>query len=153
MMGFRILLLSLVALSLPFGGMAETVVARQTVRSKAVLTASDISVLPEDVAGAISDPGLVVGMEARVVLYAGRPIKPEDIGRPALIERNQLVTLVYNQGGLKISTEGRSLARAAAGERVRAMNLASKSTVIGLVDGAGRIIVGNGDPVIAGRGN
>lgn len=123
-------------------GVAETLVARHTIRSKSVLTEADLMVVPEDVAGALTHPLDATGMEARVVLYAGRPIRPSDIGPPALIERNQTVPLIYNQGGLSITTEGRSLDRAGEGDMVRVMNLASKSTVSGLVDARGRVIVG-----------
>jgi flagella basal body P-ring formation protein FlgA len=128
---------------------AETLVAAHTVRTKAVLSAEDLAVLPRTTPGALSDPAQAIGMEARVVLYAGRPIRPGDIGPPAAIERNQIVTLVYDRSGLTIVTEGRSLARAAVGERVRVMNLASRSTVTGTVDAAGRIVVGPPDTFLS----
>lgn len=120
---------------------SETLVASRTVRSKAVLGVEDLAVVPESVPGALTDPDRAIGMEARVVLYAGRPIRPEDIGPPAVIERNQIITLIYQSAGLSISTEGRSLSRASSGEHVRAMNLSSRSTVSGLVDPSGLVFV------------
>jgi flagella basal body P-ring formation protein FlgA len=87
-------------------------------------------------------PVLAVGMEARVAIYAGRPVRAQDLGAPALVERNQLVPLIYLSGGLAISTEGRALARGAAGEVIRVMNLSSRNTVNGRVGPDGAIYVG-----------
>lgn len=125
---------------------AETLVASRTIRSQTVLSATDLSVVPGAVAGALMHPDAAIGMEARVVLYAGRPIRAEDVGPPALVERNQTVTLLYRHGGLTIATEGRSLARAAAGEQIRAMNVSSRTTITGQVDPTGRVIVQNAAP-------
>lgn len=120
---------------------ADTVVATRTLRAQTVLTASDVGVIATHVAGALTSPEAAIGMEARVMLYAGRPVRPGDIGPPALIDRNQIVTLVYLNGGLAIQTEGRALGRAAAGETLRVMNLASRKTVLGAVGPDGRIFV------------
>ena len=85
----------------------------------------------------------VIGQEARVVLYAGRPVLPNDIGPPALIDRNQIVTLVYIAGPMTILAEGRSLGRGAVGDRVRVMNLSSRTTITGSVSLSGDVIVSN----------
>jgi len=77
-----------------------------------------------------------------VVLYPGRPILSGDLGAPAVVERNQTVTLIYRQGSLLIATDARALGRAGVGDMLRVMNLASRSTVSGQVDEAGRVIVG-----------
>jgi flagella basal body P-ring formation protein FlgA len=79
---------------------------------------------------------------ARVVLYTGRPIRPGDVGPAAIIDRNQIVTLLFSRNGLKIATEARALGRAGVGDRVRVMNLASRSTITGTVDRHGRVLVG-----------
>ncbi|HAW49029.1 MAG TPA: flagella basal body P-ring formation protein FlgA, partial [Roseovarius sp.] len=83
----------------------------------------------------------LIGQEARVALYEGRPVRPGDVGPPAVIERNQVVPLIYLRGGLEIMTEGRSLDRAGIGDHVRVMNLASRATVSGRVTASGRILV------------
>ena len=71
------------------------------------------------------------------------PLRPEDLGAPALVERNQIVSLVYRSGGLVILADGRALARGAEGDVIRVMNLASKTTVSGRVGPDGRILVGD----------
>lgn len=86
-------------------------------------------------AGHVADPAEAVGMEARVTLYAGRPIPLAALAPPALVERNQLVTLVFRAGALEIRAEGRALARGAPDAPVRVMNLASRTIVTGRVAG------------------
>ena len=137
-MRILLLLLSLVA---AFPAFAETVFAVNTIRAQTILTAQDLMVRDVEIAGAITSPDQIIGQEARVALYAGRPIRPGDIGPPAVVERNQIVPLVFNSNGLKISAEGRALQRAGVGEYIRVMNLSSRNTIMGLVAEDGRILV------------
>lgn len=117
----------LVCLALPAN--AETVVAARTIPAQSVISAEDLAFQDGDLPGGESDPLLFVGMEARVALYAGRPINIADVGFPAIVDRNQIIPLIFQSNGLMISTEGRSLARAGPGEIIRVMNLASRTTV------------------------
>lgn len=130
-----------IALILPGAAIADMVVATRTIRAQSVVTAMDIAMKPGDAPGAATHPDDVVGQEARVALYAGRPIRPSDLGPPAVVERNQIIPLIFEANGLRIVTEGRSLSRAGAGERVRVMNMSSRSTVSGRVTADGRVIV------------
>jgi len=113
----------------------RTVVAARPIRAKAVIDAADLTVTPGATAGALSQPSDAVGMEARVAIYVGWPVRAADLAPPAVVERNALVTLLFTRGGLSIQTDGRALGRAGLGERVRVMNLDSRVTVTGLVTG------------------
>ena len=124
---------------------AETLVAARTIRAQAILAPSDLAIIDKTIPGSLANADQAIGMEARVVLYAGRPIRPSDLGPPAIIERNQIVTLVYRRGGLTIAADARALARAGVGDALRVMNLASRSTVTGLVRGDGTVTVGGPD--------
>ncbi len=108
---------------------AETLVAARTIPAQTIIEMADLLARDMEVPGTISDPLLLVGMETRVALYAGRPIRLGDVGQPAIVERNQIVSLMYDAGGITVSTDGRSLERAGPGERVRVMNLSSRTTV------------------------
>jgi flagella basal body P-ring formation protein FlgA len=121
---------------------AETVVAARTLRAQTLIAPHDIEVVPGRTPGTLADPAEAVGREARVRLYAGRPIRPADLGQPAVIERNDLVTLAYEGGGLAIRTEGRALGRAGVGEFLSVMNLGSKAIVTGRVAPDGTVRVG-----------
>ncbi len=120
---------------------ADTVVATRNIRANVIITAQDLKLVPSDLPGGFQLPEDVVGQEARVVLYAGRPILVKDIGPPALVERNQIVTLAYVSGPLTILAEGRSLGRAGIGDRVRVLNLSSRTTVTGSVLADGTVSV------------
>jgi flagella basal body P-ring formation protein FlgA len=120
---------------------ADILVPVRTIRAKEIISAEDLEPKVADIEGALSDVRDIVGMEARVALYPGRPVRHEDVGPPAIIGRNDVVTIVFFQGGLRIETEGRALGRGALGETIRVMNLSSRTTVTGRVSGDGSIEV------------
>jgi flagella basal body P-ring formation protein FlgA len=120
---------------------AETVVAARTIRSQTVLGPADLAVIDGEVPGAAIALDEVLGLEARVILYAGRPVLLDQVGPPALVDRNQVVELTFREGALTITAEGRSLGRGGVGDTVRVMNLASKKTVTGLIMDDGSIVV------------
>jgi len=121
---------------------ADTVIATRTIRAQTLIEPGDVALVAAEVPGALTDTALAIGQEARVVLYAGRPIRGGDLGPAAVIERNQTVTLQYSVGGLAIATEGRALGRGGPGDVIRVMNLASRSTVSGRVQPDGTVAVG-----------
>jgi flagellar basal body P-ring formation protein FlgA len=121
---------------------AESVIALRTIQAQSVVTAEDLNAVDAVIDGAVSDAALVIGQEARVTIYAGRPIRSADFGPAALVDRNQIVSLVYDAGGLQIVTEGRALGRGGTGDIIRAMNLSSRTTVVGTVTTTGAVRVG-----------
>ncbi len=133
-------LLLILALAAPAS--AESVVATRTIRAKTLIGPEDLTLVSAELPGALTDPAAALGQEARVAIYAGKPVRPGDFGPPTLVDRNQLVTLVYVSGGLAISTEGRALGRGAAGENIRVMNLGSRNTVTGRIGPDGAVYVG-----------
>jgi flagellar basal body P-ring formation protein FlgA len=127
---------------MPTSVAAESFVALRTIPAKTVLAAADMTSVDAEIDGAVRDPAAVLGLEARVTVFAGRPILVEDFVAPALVTRNQMVPLIYAQGALMIVAEGRALDRGALGETIRAMNLASRTTISGVVTAEGAIRVG-----------
>ena len=134
-------LLLCLLLSMGTSALAEAVVPTRTIRAREIIDARDLTVNSADISGAISQPQDIIGQEARVTLYAGRPIRPGDIGPPAVIGRNDIVSLVFSNGSLKIVTEGRALGRGAVGETIRAMNVGSRTAVTGVILANGSIEV------------
>lgn len=116
---------------------ADVFMPTRVIRAREIISSADVARQVSDGTGAED----VVGLEARITLYPNRPIRVGDVGPPAIVERNQLVTLVYATGGLRIITEGRALARGAAGDTVRVINLASRLSVSGRVRDDGWIEV------------
>lgn len=121
---------------------ADTVVASRTIRAKEVILSSDLKLIADDIAGMASRPEEVAGFEAKRILYSGRPIALSDIGPVAVVDRNQIVPLAFKVNGLTIKTEGRALGRGGSGDRIRVINLDSKTTVTGKVDQTGTVWVG-----------
>ncbi|WP_377510205.1 flagellar basal body P-ring formation chaperone FlgA [Octadecabacter sp. R77987] len=130
----RVLLLCLLAAP----AAADTLVAARTIPARAIIGPDDLLLRDIATTGGVTDPSALIGMEARVALYAGRPIRQGDVGPPAVVDRNQIIPLVYMRSGLMISTEGRALDRAGPGDLIRVMNLSSRSTVTARIgpDGA-----------------
>ncbi|SEL54384.1 flagella basal body P-ring formation protein FlgA [Roseovarius azorensis] len=119
---------------------ADRIVAARTIRAQEIIAAEDLLLEPGTGRGSVTLQDLI-GKEALVSLYPGRPVRAADVGPPALIDRNQIVSLIYLRGGLRIMTEGRALARAGMGEYVRVMNLASRATIVGRVTADGQVLV------------
>lgn len=135
------LLVLISCLVFPVAGMADVVLPTRTIRAKETISPSDLEVRPGQVPGAVQHLEDLIGQEARTALYPGRPIQVADVGPPALVDRNDLVILVFAKHGLSISVEGRALGRGAAGDRIRVMNLSSRSSVTGKIRPDGQIEV------------
>lgn len=120
---------------------ADTLVAARPIPARHILTAADIELRPTANLQGVTDPGLVIGKETTMAIYAGRPIELSNLVEPAMIERNQIIPLIYRAGALSITTEGRSLDRGRVGERIRVMNLESRLSVSAIVSETGEAIV------------
>lgn len=133
-----------IILALATPALSETLVATRVVRPNTVISESDFAVADQGVSGALTKTARIVGLEARITLYPGRPIMPEHVGPPAIVERNQPIKLIFRQGLLTISTDARALSRGGIGDVIRAMNLASRTTVSGRILPNGTIEVTSG---------
>ncbi|MEL6464875.1 MAG: flagellar basal body P-ring formation chaperone FlgA [Pseudomonadota bacterium] len=122
-------------------GLADTVMPTRTLRPGTLIAASDVILRDGVSPGMFDRVSDVIGQEAKIALYAGRPIPFEAIGAPAIVNRNQIVPLFFNAGGLSIETEGRALERGGVGDRVRVMNLGSRATLFGFVQEDGSVKV------------
>lgn len=120
---------------------AQTVTPARMIRPGETLGPLDLVILPQRTPGALASPDQALGQEARVVLYPGRPIGPGDLRPPALVQRNDLIELVFQRNGLQIVAEGRVLDRGAVGDRVQVLNTASRLRITGQVLPDGRVRV------------
>lgn len=68
---------------------AQTIVAAHAIRARSIISVQDLAILEQDTAGGITSASDIIGLEARVNLYAGRPIRKSEVGAPAILERNQ----------------------------------------------------------------
>lgn len=123
--------------------LADIVVPTRTIRANAIITDIDVGTKAGEIVNGFDRVTDVIGQEARTTLYAGRPIRVDEIGPPALVTRNQIVSLTFQSAGLVITTEGRSLERGGVGDRVRIMNLSSRATLFGQIQPDGSVEVKN----------
>lgn len=120
---------------------ADVVTPTRTLRPGTLITSQDLTIRDGLQLGAFDRISDVAGQEARIALYAGRPIPFEAIGPPAIVNRNQIVALSFSTAGISITTEGRAMERGGVGDRIRIMNLQSRATLFGLVQVDGTIKV------------
>jgi flagella basal body P-ring formation protein FlgA len=84
---------------------------------------------------------LAVGLAAQRALRAGQALKQSDLMKPELIQRNEMVTLVYEAPGITLTMRGKAIEPGSEGDAVSVVNLESKRTVQGTVTGFGRVTV------------
>ena len=128
-----------ISMALPL--LADVAVAARNIRPGVVLAASDVILIRGEANDAFSDTRDLVGLEAKVALYAGHTILSSQVVRAASVERNRVIELVYATSGLSMTTEGRALGRGAEGQRIRVMNLASKTSIFGTIQRDGSVLV------------
>ena len=133
--------LALLLLAIAVPAAAQSVMVVRPVRAGMALLPEDLGFSEAFAPDGFDDPRDLIGLEARVNLYPGRPVRAREIGSPTVIERNEIVPLTFVRGGLTITVEGRAMGRAGEGEGVRVMNLSSRSTVTGTATAAGAVVV------------
>ena len=118
-------------------------VAARTLGPGTVLAPADIASGPADRPGVVADPSRLVGMRTLVAVYRGQPFPEGAVAPPLAVRRNAVVRLLYAQGAVRLTAEGRALDEAAAGEALRVLNLASRTVVTGRARADGAVEVGS----------
>lgn len=121
---------------------ADFFVAAHPIRAHTILATNDVELVEGDSTGAFDTIEEILGFETKVAIYPGQPILEGQLGPRAIVERNEIVALVFYRNGLTISTVGRALDRGGTGEVIRVMNQSSKNTLFGRVMADGTIEVG-----------
>ncbi len=121
---------------------ADSMVTTHTIKAQTVVAPEDVAMVAADIPGALTTLADAVGLETKVTLYAGRPVHLDDLTQPTLVQRNQMVRLIFASSGLTIHTDGRALERGALGDVINVMNLSSHLTVKGSVAPDGSVSVG-----------
>ncbi len=123
--------------------LAESLVATRLILPGATVAAADVALARAAIPDALTAPDQAIGQTARVAIYAGRPLFAADLGPAISVTRNQSVTLRYDTGALVITAEGRALGQGGAGDTIRVLNTASKTTLSGRIMPDGTIEIGN----------
>jgi flagella basal body P-ring formation protein FlgA len=129
---------------------AEAAVLTRSVERNDILKASDVVTERRPKAELGPEPArrdLVIGMQARKPMRAGQVIRSADLGRPDIVQRDQMVTLVFRGDGLFLTMRAKATEGGAEGDTVNVMNLQSKRTVQGVVTGPGQVTVSPPPPI------
>jgi flagella basal body P-ring formation protein FlgA len=113
----------------------EVIVTRRGIARGAVIEADDVLSEQRDVSslprGAVTRPEDVIGMQASMAIPALMPLRPEQLAAPVVVRRGDVVMLVAESRGMRITTTGQVREDAARGEQVRVLNLSSRTEVVG----------------------
>ena len=108
-------------------------------------------ILPEDLAwtrvavapaNALRDAEGAIGMIARRPLREGAPVAASVMSAPVVIQAGDLVTVVYENGGVFLSLQVKAMSAGAVGEVISLQNLASRKTLQAVVTGPGQAATG-----------
>ncbi|HEY5412682.1 MAG TPA: flagellar basal body P-ring formation chaperone FlgA [Caulobacteraceae bacterium] len=88
------------------------------------------------------DARAVIGEAARRPLRAGTAVSRADLSPPKVIKRDELVSVAYSAGGVKLVLQGKAMSAAAVGEAVDIMNPGSKKVIQAVAIGPDEAVVG-----------
>jgi len=131
----------------------EVVMVTRPIDRGAVLRAADLAVerrpRAEVARDAVAGIDHAVGLAARNIIRPGQPLRAADLTRPEVVQRGQMVTLVFEAPGLMLTMRGKATESGAEGDTVSVLNEQSKRSVQGVVAGPGHVVVSSAAPRFA----
>jgi flagella basal body P-ring formation protein FlgA len=110
--------------------LAEVVITKKPVGRHKPITEDDIELLKMDLAklpsGVITDPEAVLGKRTRRAVGAKTVLRADLVEFPPLVKRGDVVVIVVETSGLKITTLGQVKKKGRLGESIPVMNYDSK---------------------------
>jgi flagella basal body P-ring formation protein FlgA len=91
----------------------------------------------------------IVGKQLQRQTRAGVLIKPGDISAPELVSRNELVTIIYRQGPLTLTTRGQALNAASMSQPVSVLNPMTRKVLHGTAISNGTVLISSGTQQVA----
>lgn len=121
--------------------MIDVPVLKKSMRNGPIIINSDIQMVPMRIRSlnddVIVDKQKVLGMTPDRFLVANKPIRKRDVSTPTLVERGQRITLIHEQGPMKLSALGKSMENGTKGQIIRVVNLDSNTSIRAEVIGSG----------------
>jgi flagella basal body P-ring formation protein FlgA len=87
-------------------------------------------------------PGAVVGQAVRRPLHAGDAVSQTDVAPAQVIKKDDVIQVVYQADGIKLTLQGKALGAAAIGQSVSVVNTASKKVIEAVASGPGQALIG-----------
>jgi flagellar basal body P-ring formation protein FlgA len=85
--------------------------------------------------GAVTSPGLAIGMMTTQQIRTGDFLTERTLERPRLVRRGEVVTMIFETGGLRFTDRATASEDGAAGDEITVSNLESGRSVRALVTG------------------
>ena len=151
----RALIIALAVLALPFlanmalaqGADMRIVVPSHAIPRGTIITDTDLAyqaVDPASVqAGIVTSMNDLDGMQARRVLRAGEPVRPDDVRKPILVTKGSTVTMTFAVPGIQLTAVGKAMSEGGMGETVTVLNPISYRQIACTVTGAGTVSAGS----------
>jgi flagellar basal body P-ring formation protein FlgA len=89
----------------------------------------------------ISEPEQLLGLSVRRAMRAGQMLRRTDLMKPELVQRNEIVSLIFEMPGIVLTSRGKALESGADGDVISVLNVQSKRTVQGTVRAFGTVAV------------
>jgi flagella basal body P-ring formation protein FlgA len=113
--------------------MADMVVALRPLERGEVIGEADVALQKRDMGAAPGkiclDTAGVIGKKVRVGMRANAPVRSDYLERVPLVKSGQMVTIVAENGDLKVTAVGRAKGSGAEGDLVMVQNMGSKKDV------------------------
>ncbi len=90
-----------------------------------------------------------VGLAAKRPLRAGSVLRPSDLAKAEVVQRNEAIMIVYAVPGVLLTVRGKALEAGAVGDVVNVLNTQSNRTVQATVTGPGRVTIAAAMPLQA----
>lgn len=117
--------------------LTEAYVPARDIAKDAIIQEDDLAMvkmranrLREDMVFAKDD---LTGKQATRLIKADKPVTSRDIRDEIIIKKNQIVTAVYRNKGLQITSKTEALENGAKGQRIKLLNTKSQKEIIGKV--------------------
>lgn len=123
----------------------QVLVARRSLQRHQMISAEDVRPVKANLAEVGStvatDPEQLIGMRTRTPVGLGQPLDLRDMERAPIIRRGEVVTMVCNQGEMKVTAKGEAQQTGYVGSRIKLTNMASRRSVYGRVLPSGDVLV------------
>jgi flagella basal body P-ring formation protein FlgA len=88
------------------------------------------------------DADAVIGKAARRPLRQGDSVAMRDVAAPTVIKAGDMVSVVYEDGGIRLTLQAKALSNASVGDVLNVQNVASKKTIEAVASGPDEAAVG-----------
>ncbi len=111
----------------------SVVCAARNLKRKEIIQADDVYLARKNISHAsanyLTDIGQAIGLMAKHSIKADKPIKARMLEKSPVVNKGDLVTILAESSGLRITVPGRVLMKGFAGELVKVQNLMSKRKI------------------------